>query len=87
MIERFFLDWVDAESTRTAIGRQYNRIIFASPNETETTLAFMKTAEAGTHIASNAAVVKESPVMGGVTGHTSRLAQEKGCGPENQNRT
>jgi hypothetical protein len=87
MIEGFFLDRVHAESARTAIGRQDNRIILASPNETETTLAIMKAAEAGTHIASNAAIIEEGPVMGRVTGHTSRLTHEKGCGPENQNRT
>jgi hypothetical protein len=87
MMEWFFLDGVDTESARTAVGRQDNRIIFASPNEAETTLAFMKTAEAGTDIASDTAIVEKSPVMSGVTGHTERIAQGKRCGPENQNRT
>jgi len=75
MIEGFLLDGVDAKSARSAPGGQNDRIIFSSTHEAETTLTFMKTAETGTDIASDAAIVKESPVMGGVGGHTRRITQ------------
>ena len=70
MIEWFFLDGIDAESARTAVGGQDDRIVFSSTHEAETTLAFMKTAQPGTDIASDAAVVEESPVVGGMGGHS-----------------
>jgi hypothetical protein len=38
----------------------------------------MKAAKAGTDIASDAAIVEESPVTGGVGGHTRRITQKVG---------
>jgi hypothetical protein len=70
VVERFLLDGVDAESTRTAVSGQDNRVMLASANEAEAPLAFVKTAEPRTDIASDAAVVEESPVEGGVGRHT-----------------
>jgi hypothetical protein len=87
MIEGFLLDGIDAESARAAPGGQDDRIVFSSTHEAEATLTFMKTAQAGTDIASDAAIVEESPVVGGMGGHTGRLTQGKWCGPEIPNRT
>jgi hypothetical protein len=47
----------------------------------------VQTTETGTYVASNTAIVEEGPVMSGVGGHTGRLTQGNGRGPEIQNRT
>jgi hypothetical protein len=70
MIEGFLLDGVDAESTRTAVSGQDNRIVLAGSHEAEAALAFVKTAKPGTDIASDAAIVEQSPVAGRVGRHS-----------------
>lgn len=87
MIERFLLDGVDAESTGTAVGGQDDRVALSGAYKAEATLTIVQTTETGTYVASNTAIVEEGPVMSGVGGHTGRLTQGNGRGPEIQNRT
>ncbi len=51
VIERFFFNRVDAESRRSAIGRQYHLTVDVLANKTGTALTFVQTAVARAKIA------------------------------------
>ena len=65
MVERFFLDRVDAEAARAAVGRQNDLVAFPGANETKPALPFIELAEAGAEIALDSAVVEKMPVTTG----------------------
>src|SRR5581483_6362032 len=65
MIERFFLDRIDAEAARAAVGGQYDTVVVVRAHETEPALARMQLAIARTDIALDAPVVELVPVFGG----------------------
>ena len=58
MVERFFLDGIDAEARRTAIGREHNRIARAPAHETQPALPLVELAVARADITLEPAVRK-----------------------------
>ena len=62
MIERLFLDRVDTESTRSPVGREYDRVVESASYEAETALTFPQPTEAGTEITLDAAIFDPMPI-------------------------
>lgn len=65
MIERLFLDWINAKTAGTAIAEQLDLVLFASAHEAQTTLALVQLAGARAYIALDTAVLKPVPIAGG----------------------
>lgn len=64
MIERLFLDWIDAKAGRAAVGREYYLVSGATADETQTALAIAKLAESRADVALQPAVIEPVPVFG-----------------------
>ena len=62
MIERFFLDRVDAETARTPVGGEYEFVPLAGADETEPTLTVLQAAKTRTQIALQATVIHRMPI-------------------------
>jgi hypothetical protein len=63
-MQRLLLDWIDAESGRSAIRRQNHVIVLALANKAKTPLAPMKSAVARAEVALNSPVGQRMPVPG-----------------------
>jgi len=66
MVERFFLDGVDAETGGPAIGRQYDLIVLSHAYETGAALALVQFAVTRTQVTLYAAVIQPVPVSSGM---------------------
>lgn len=66
MIERFFLDRIDAKSGRTPIGGQHNLLVLPGAHKAQAALAFVQLAIAWADIALDAAIRQSMPVAGWV---------------------
>ncbi len=64
VVERLLFDGVDAVSTRPAVGRENNLVVFASTDKTKTALPFVQLAESRAEITLNAPVFQLVPVLG-----------------------
>src|SRR3546814_18219035 len=64
MVERLFLDRIDAEARRAAPGGQHQIVAAAGAHETQAALALLQLAFARTDIALQAAVGQPVPVAG-----------------------
>jgi len=57
MVKRFFLDGINAEAGRAAVGGEYYLIVLTHAHKTGTTLSFMQLAVTRAEIALDAAIV------------------------------
>jgi len=64
MVKRFLLDRINAEAAGTTVGGQNDLIVLIGTHETETMLAFVQLAEAGTEIALDPAILQPVPILG-----------------------
>jgi hypothetical protein len=63
MVQRLFLDGIDAEPARPAVGRQYHGTLVVLADETESALSLLEPAGARTEIALYMRVVDPVPVF------------------------
>jgi hypothetical protein len=63
VIQRFFLDRIDAESAGTSVGRQHDLLVLAGPHEAKSTLAFVQFAKPRANVALHAVIVELVPVF------------------------
>ena len=68
MMQRFLLDRIDAESTRSPIGRQHDLVLLPGPDKTQSLLPFLECAVAWAEVALDAAVLEAMPVFRRRTG-------------------
>jgi hypothetical protein len=66
MIQRFFFNGIDAKSTGTAIGSEYDLIIASGSNKAHPSLTFFQAAEPRTKVTLNSAVTAEMPISSGL---------------------
>ena len=64
MIERLFLDGIDAKSGRTPIGGEHDLIVLPGAHKAQTALAFVQLAIARTNIALDAPIRQSMPIAG-----------------------
>ena len=64
MKKRLFLNRVDTKTGRAAVGGQNDLIVLIGTHETQTMLAFVQLAEAGTEIALDPAILQPVPILG-----------------------
>src|SRR5688572_12021458 len=64
VVEGLLLDRVDAVAARAAVGRQDDLIVLAHADEAHAALPLVKLAEARAHVALDAAVLDDVPVLG-----------------------
>lgn len=64
MVQWFFLDGIDAKTTRTAVGRQDDLVVFPSAYKAHSSLTFVKLACAWADVALHPAVLEPVPVFG-----------------------
>jgi hypothetical protein len=62
MVQRLFLDWVDAEARRATIGREQEFVVAARSHEAQPALPVVEPAVSGTEIALDTAVGKPLPI-------------------------
>jgi len=62
MVQRLFLDWVDAEARRATIGREQEFVVAARAHEAKPALAVVELAVSGTEVALDTAVSKPLPI-------------------------
>ena len=74
MIERLFLDRIDAESRRASVGRQHDRVALALADEAGAPLAFVQAAVAGAEIALDAPVGQRVPPAAGMIAHRRKTS-------------
>ena len=65
MVERLFLDRVDAITARPAVSGEHDLLILAGAHEAEAPLPFVQLAITRTHVALHAAVVERMPIPPG----------------------
>jgi hypothetical protein len=68
VIERFFLDRVDAEPRRPAVGGERYAPVDVLANETKSTLAFLELAQPRAQLADDPTIVERAPVTAGDNG-------------------
>ena len=68
MIQRFFLDRVNAETAATAISREHDLTADAPANKTKTALALIELAKARAQAALDASIRQRRPPASGVVG-------------------
>ncbi len=69
VIERLFLDRIDAEPRRAAVGGEHHRIAFALAHEAGAALALVQAAVARAQVALDAAIVQKVPPAAGMVAH------------------
>ena len=62
MIERLFLDRIDAKSGRTPVGGEHNLLVLAGAHKAQPALAFVQLAIARTDIALDAPIRQSMPI-------------------------
>jgi hypothetical protein len=66
MIQRFLFNWIDTESTASAISRKHHPIAHALPDKTKPALAFIELAKSRTQLAFDAPVGQHRPPSTGI---------------------
>jgi hypothetical protein len=69
MIERFFLDRIDAKSGRTPIGGEHDLLVLPGADKAQPALAFVQFAIARTDIALEAPIRQSMPIAAWVPGN------------------
>ena len=69
MIERLFLDRIDAKSGRTPVGGENNLLVLPGAHKAQPALAFVQLAIARTDIALDAPIRQSMPKAGWVSGN------------------
>src|SRR5438094_4593190 len=64
MVQRLFLNWVDAESAGASISGQDNLILLTRAHKAQALLAFLELTKTRAHIALNAPILKSVPIAG-----------------------
>src|SRR5215469_10023458 len=64
MVERFFLDRIDAKSGRAPVGGEHNLLVLPDAHKAQPALAFVKPAIARTDIALDAPIRQSMPIAG-----------------------
>jgi hypothetical protein len=67
MIERFFLDRIDAKARRTAVGGEHDLVVLPGAHKAQAALAFVQLAIARTDVALDAPIRQSMPVAGWVS--------------------
>lgn len=67
MVERLFLDWIDAETARAPIRRQYDLAAHIGANKTKPPLPFMQLAKPRAQCTFHPTVTHCSPIARGET--------------------
>jgi hypothetical protein len=69
MIERFFLNRIDAKSGRTSVGGEHDLLVLPGAHKAQAALAFMQFAIARTDIALDAPIRQSMPIAAWVSGN------------------
>ena len=69
MIERLFLDRIDAKARRTTVGGEHDLLVLPGAYKAQPALAFVKLAIARTDIALDAPIRQSMPIAGWVSGN------------------
>jgi hypothetical protein len=64
MIQGFFLDRINTETTGTPITGQDNLVIFIGSNKAQTSLAFLEFAVSRTEVTLHTSIIQRMPVLG-----------------------